>query len=83
MIRVITGNNVDRTPVNVSPESTLRQALEAGGVDVSGGGTLQLDGATLQPGDLNKTFAELGYDGSNGHDSCSLLKIAKLDNAQA
>lgn len=79
-IKVILGNNVERKSDVVEPTITLRQALEANDIDFTRG-VMHLDGSSLNPGDLNKTFAELGYDGSEGKDKCFLLNVVKADNA--
>ena len=80
MIKVTVGNNVKREALLISPDTTLRGALEQGGIDYTNG-VMHLDGASINPGDLNKTFKELGYDGSEGHDKCFLLNVVKADNA--
>lgn len=80
MINVTIGNNLKRTNKNFAPDTTLRAALEAAGVDYASG-MLTLDGATLGPGQINSTFAELGYDGSTGKDKAFLLSVVKADNA--
>lgn len=80
MIRVTIGNNLKRTAYNLDANTTLRSALEQAGVDYTTG-TMNLDGSSLNPGDLNKTFAELGYDGTEGKDKCFLLNVVKADNA--
>lgn len=80
MIKAVVGNNVKRETVIVSETATLRTALEQGEIDYADG-VLHLDGSTIAAGDLNKTFAELGYDGSEGKDKCFLLSVAKADNA--
>lgn len=80
MINVFVGNNVNRKSVIVNPTTTLKAVLEAESIDYNRG-TMHLDGSTLQAGDLNKTFAEFGYDGSAGHDKCFLLNVVKADNA--
>ena len=80
MIRVTIGNNLKRTNKNYDPNTTLKAALEDAGVDYSYG-TLNLDGCSLDPGKINQTFAELGYTGEPGKDSCFLLNVAKADNA--
>lgn len=88
MIQAIIGNNANRKPFNFPTNTTLRMALtsdevnsEFGGYDFLTGGAMHLDGSSLNPGDLNKTFAELGYDGSEGKDKCFLLNVIKADNA--
>ena len=80
MIKVVVGNNVKRESILIPPTTTLRGALEQGGIDYSRG-VMHLDGSSINPGDLNKTFAELGYDGSTGRDKCFLLNVVKADNA--
>ncbi len=80
MIRVIIGNNLKRTQENYTPDTTLRAAMEQACIDYTTGMTT-LDGSILGPGDLNKTFADFGYDGTEGHDKCCLLNVVKADNA--
>lgn len=81
MIKVTVGNNAGSTVVFASEEKTLRDVLTENNIDYTKG-TTSIDGAGLKPGDVNKTFAELGYDGSAGHDTCFLMNVAKLDNAR-
>lgn len=80
MIRVTTGNNINREHVVIDENTTLRACLESKGIDYSRG-SMMLDGCNLKPGDLNKTFADFGYDGTPGHTSCYLLSMVKTDNA--
>lgn len=80
MIQVTIGNNLDRNRYNIELNTTLRDALEMANVDYSTG-TLSLDGASLRPGDLNKTFAEFGYSPEAGHNRASLICVVKADNA--
>lgn len=75
MVKVVVGNNVKRETVIVDSGSTLRSVLEDAGVDYSRG-TMHLDGASLNPGDLSKTFAQMGIT-----DKCFLLNVVKADNA--
>lgn len=75
MVKVIVGNNVKRETVIVDSSTTLRTVLEDAGVDYSRG-TMHLDGASLNPGDLSKTFAQMGIT-----DKCFLLNVVKADNA--
>ena len=75
MIKVTVGNNVKRETKIVEEESTLRAVLEEAGVDYSRG-AMHLDGSSLRPGDLDKTFAEIGIT-----DTCYLLNVVKQDNA--
>ena len=75
MVKVIVGNNVKRETVIVDSGSTLRSVLEDAGVDYSRG-TMHLDGASLNPGDLSKTFAQMGIT-----DKRFLLNVVKADTA--
>ena len=79
MIKVWLGNNVDRWLANdgasIDPNRTLRSVLDENHVDYSKA-PMSLDGATLRPGDLDKTFADFGIT-----DTTFLLSIQKLDNA--
>ena len=75
MIKVVVGNNVKRETVIVDANTTLRTVLEAANVDYTRG-VMHLDGASLNPGDLDKTFASLGIT-----EKCYLLNVVKADNA--
>jgi len=75
MIKVTVGNNAKRESVIIDANTTLRSCLEANGVDYTRGMTT-LDGSTLQPGDLDKTFASFGIT-----EKCFLYNIVKADNA--
>lgn len=75
MIKVTIGNNLKRENVIIDENTTLRAALEANGVDYSRG-VMHLDGSSLQPGDLDKTFDALGI-----KEKCFLLNVVKADNA--
>lgn len=75
MVKVTLGNNVKRETVIIDANTTLRAALEAHGVDYSRG-VMHLDGSTLNPGDMDKTFAQLGIT-----EKCFLLNVVKADNA--
>lgn len=77
MIKVEIGNNYGRHPVILDENTTLRAALEENEVDYSRAIPC-LDGATLRPADLDKTFAEMGVT-----DHCYLLSSIKADNAAA
>ena len=75
MIKVTIGNNVSRRPYMLDENITLRDALEQADIDYSIGMT-SLDGTTLQPGDLDKSFADFGI-----AEKCFLLNVVKADNA--
>jgi hypothetical protein len=74
-IKLTVGNNVKRNTVMVDDSVTLRTVLEEQGIDYTRGG-MHLDGASLQPGDLDKSFADFGISSS-----CFLLNVTKTDNA--
>ncbi len=75
MIKVIVGNNVERKSDIVEPTKTLRQVLEENEIDYTRG-VMHLDGSSLNPGDLDKTFADFGI-----VEKCFLLNVVKADNA--
>ena len=80
MINANIGTTTSRKNVIINENTTLRAALEQNGVDYTTGQT-SLDGATLQPGQLDKTFAQMGIDGTPGKDHCYLMVVVKADNA--
>ena len=76
VIKVITGNNLKKNdPIHVESDTTLRAVLEEAGIDYTRG-QMNLDGATLAPGDLDKTFESFGV-----NNRCFLLQTVKADNA--
>lgn len=75
MVKVVVGNNVKRETVIVDSAATLRNTLEEAGIDYTRG-TMHLDGSSLNPGDLDKTFAQFGIT-----EKCFLLNVVKADNA--
>lgn len=75
MVKVTVGNNLKRETVIEDPNTTLRTVLERAGVDYRRGITT-LDGSTLNPGDLDKSFADHGIT-----EKCFLLNVVKADNA--
>jgi hypothetical protein len=75
MIKVTIGNNVKRTSEILDKNTTLREALETAEIDYTRG-IMNLDGSTLNPGDLDKTFADFGIS-----EKCYLLNVVKADNA--
>jgi hypothetical protein len=76
MIKVTIGTNTNRKAVNVDPNRTIKSVLDEQGINYTTG-TLHLDGATLQPGEINKTFADFGIT-----ESCYLISVVKADNAR-
>lgn len=75
MIKVVVGNNITRKSVIVDESLTLKSVLEENNVDYSRG-MVSLDGSTLGPGELNKTFSDFGVT-----EQCYLLCTVKADNA--
>jgi len=75
MIKVTMGNNLKRTSEILDENTTLREALEETGIDYTIG-IMNLDGSTLEPGDLDCTFAEFGI-----KEKCYLLNVVKAENA--
>ena len=75
MIKVTIGNNTKRETKILSGDMTLRQAFEEAGINYAQG-ISTLDGYTLGPGDLDKTFAQHGIT-----EKCFLYSIVKTDNA--
>lgn len=75
MIKVTIGNNTRREAVIVDENTTLRALLEDNGIDYTSG-VMHLDGSSLNPGDLDKTFAQHGIT-----EKCYLLNVVKADNA--
>ena len=75
MLKVTVSNNVKRNSVIVSSDTTLRQVLETNEIDYTRG-LVNLDGAPLMAGDLDKTFADFGI-----AEKCFLSAIVKTDNA--
>lgn len=75
MIKVTVGNNMKRTNKIVDENTTLRAVLEEADIDYTRG-VMHLDGSSLNPGDLDKTFANFGIT-----EKCFLLNVVKADNA--
>ena len=75
MIKVVMRNNAGGDTYLVDENTTLRATMEENGFAYEGK-TLSLDGSTLRPGDLDKTFAQHGIT-----EKCYLMTVAKVDNA--
>ena len=75
MVSIKVSSNVKRQTVIVDEHTTLRKVLEDAGVNYSSGIT-SLDGSPLQPGDMDKTFADFGIT-----EKAWLTKVVKADNA--
>ena len=75
MIKVVVCCNTGKQEVMIEREATPRQAFEQAGVNYASGMTT-IDGATLGPGNIDKTFADLGI-----ADKSYLVVASKHDNA--
>ena len=76
MIKIIVGTNTNKKTLIVEPTRTLRSVLEEAETDYTTG-SLHLDGATLKPGDLDKTFADFGIT-----EKCYLINVVKSDSGK-
>lgn len=77
MVQVTVINNTDRQVITVGKDTTIREAFVECDVDFESG-YKTIDGAQLKPGDINATFADLGYTSGS---SCRLVSVIKADNA--
>ena len=75
MINVTITSNLGRTYANPDEHETIKSVLDANDIGYSTG-MISLDGATLRPGDINKTFADMGVT-----EKCFLSVVVKADNA--
>jgi hypothetical protein len=75
MIQVTLGTNTNRKKVTVDPNTQIKTVLNDNEINYEVA-TLHMDGATLQPGDLNRTFTDFGVS-----ESCYLIAVVKADNA--
>ena len=78
MLRITLANNMKRSTVLVDENTTLREALTSNDFDPTKG-LVHIDSAPINPGDMNKTFAELGYDGTPGKDRLFVAMVVKAD----
>ena len=75
MINVTYGSNLSRLTTLVNPNTTIRTFCEENGIGYETA-SMTLDGASLRPGDMDKSFADLGVT-----ERCFLLSVVKADNA--
>ncbi len=75
MIKVIVGTTTQRNEVVYSASTSIREILEDNAVDYSVA-QVMLDGASLQPGDMDKTLADM-----NVTEKCMLIAVVKAANA--
>lgn len=76
MIRVIVGTTTQRNEKNYTASTTIRSILEDNAIDYSVS-QIMLDGASLQPGDMDKTLADM-----NVREKCMLVSVVKASNAR-
>lgn len=76
MIKITLGTNTDRQTVIVDPSTTIRQTLENNGIDYTAG-SIHLDGASLKPGDMDKSFGEMGIT-----EKAYLINVVKADGGK-
>ena len=77
MIKVFLNNNVGQTEVITDANTTIRAFLAQNNVDTSQS-LVNIDSCMLAPGDMNKTFAQLGIEPGA---SCTMFAIVKTHNA--
>lgn len=75
MIQVRIGNTTETKTVILDGTTSLRDALESNDI-VYDMATVYLDGCTINTGDLDKSFNELGIG-----ERCSLMAIVNTKNA--
>ena len=75
MIKVKMLSNTGSDMVIVSNTKIIKDVLADNEFDTTRGQIL-IDGAALKPGDINKTFADLGIT-----DQCFISCVTKVDNA--
>lgn len=76
MLKITVGTNTNRKTVMVTEDTTLRQCLEENDINYATGQT-SLDGCVLQPGDMDKTFADMHVT-----EKAYLVCVQKMDNAR-
>jgi len=77
MFDIILGYNADTFTATAYGGDTLRSVLESNDIDYTTG-AVHLDAAPIRPGDLDKTFSEIGVDTEKRH---TLIVVKKLNNA--
>lgn len=75
MIELTIFTSAGRKTVLVDPNKKVKDVLTEQGVNY-GSATLQLDGAAVQVGQLEKTFSEIGIT-----ERCAISAIIKTSNA--
>ena len=75
IVNVKVGTNLNRKTVAVNSNKTIRAILEENEINYATS-TVFLDGATLQPGDMDKTLDDFHIG-----DSCYIIAAQKTENA--
>jgi hypothetical protein len=75
MIQVLVGNSTERQTVIIEPTQKLKKTLDDQRIDYSTS-QIYLDGSTLKPGDLDKTFADFSIS-----EKCMLIAVVKQNNS--
>jgi hypothetical protein len=75
MIKVLVGTSTEKKNVIVEESKTLKKTLDDNDINYSAA-QVYLDGATLKPGDLKKTFKDFGIT-----EDCMLIAVVKQSNA--
>lgn len=75
MIQIKIVTNASRKTIATDENNTVREVLEANEVNYANA-PVYIDGAPLQVGDHDKTFAELGIT-----ERCMLTSVVKTENA--
>ena len=81
MISVNFMNNSNSQDYMAMPNETIGHAIKACGLLDPSYGMIHIDGRMLSTADLNKTFADFGFNGMPGHDETTISQIAKAKNA--
>lgn len=75
IVNVKIGTNLNRTTVSVTSDKTIRELLEAQGINYATT-TIFLDGDTVRAGDMDKTLNDF-----NIADTCYIIASQKTENA--
>lgn len=75
IVNVKIGTNFNRTTVSVTSDKTIRELLEAQGINYATT-TIFLDGDTVRAGDMDKTLNDF-----NIADTCYIIASQKTENA--
>jgi len=75
-VNVKIGTNLDRASIVVSSDRTIREILEDNEIQYATT-TIYVDGATVQPGDMDKSL-----DGFGIQETCYIIAATKTSNAR-